>query len=220
MNIQTAQRIPPAPAANPTTPIITQTIMESKKIVIVKVTSGEQLGYFKVKGCGTGGGGVTYCSHFSSTSMLFTKRVKNIQMSGVMPRYRHSKTVAFRILAFLPPFQHFQEIKGKGCLSQGSEEAPQAPPPSHAPVALEQRQAPQAHRTAVYVKLCKVKKRAGVFYDVFNQQTKSSVLYLTNAKRTNGFIKLVPIWLLKDTYQSNRKLFIRLSILLKIIKHA
>lgn len=47
-----------------------------------------------------------------------------------------------------------------------------------------------------------------------------SVLYLTNAKRTNGFIKLVPIWLLKDTYQSNRKLFIRLSILLKIIKHA
>ena len=59
-----------------------------------------------------------------------------------------------------------------------------------------------------------------MFYDVFNQQTKSSVLYLTNAKRANGFIKLVPIWLLKDTYQSNRKLFIRLSILLKIIRHA
>ena len=59
-----------------------------------------------------------------------------------------------------------------------------------------------------------------MFYDVFNQQTKSSVLYLTNAKRANRFIKLVPIWLLKDTYQSNRKLFIRLSILLKIIRHA
>ena len=59
-----------------------------------------------------------------------------------------------------------------------------------------------------------------MFYDVFNQQTKSRVLYLTTAKRTNEFIKLVPIWLLKDTYQNKRKLFIRFSILLKIIKHA
>ena len=59
-----------------------------------------------------------------------------------------------------------------------------------------------------------------MFFDVFNHKTKSSVLYLTNTKRTNGFIKLVPIWLQTDTYQSNRKLFIRFSILVKILKHA
>ena len=214
MNIQTAQRIPPAPAANPTTPIITQTIMESKKIIIVKVTPGGQLGYFKVKGCGAGGGGDLLQPFFIDINAVYKKSEK------YSDERCDTEISSFKDSGFQPPFQHFQEIKGKGCLSQGSEEAPHAPPPRHAPVALEQRKAPQAHRTAVYVKLCKVKKRAGVFYDVFNQQTKSSVLYLTNAKRTNGFIKLVPIWLLNDTYQSNRKLFIRLSILLKIIKHA